>query len=554
MIQNPVLSGFHPDPSIVRRGDDYYIATSTFEWFPGIAVHHSRDLKNWRLLTHILTDEAALDLRRLPSAKGIWAPCLSWCEADGLFYAVYSLMHSMNARFFDVDNFLVSSPEITGPWSVPSYLNSVGFDPSLFHDSDGKKYVVSLEWEFRDGYKKPGVIVLQEWDCGSRSVIGYARRIWTGGTDRGCVEAPHLYKRNGKYYLMCAEGGTGYGHSVTMGRAEAVFGPYEKDPANPILTSTPDFKGRDNDDFLKPDRYNPGSALQKSGHGSLVETRDGQWYLAHLCSRPFVPELRCALGRETALQKMYWTDDNWLRLEGGGNLAKVEVPEPGLREYTVPDFPAREDFDGQWNPHLVSPRTDWKAWAKTASRPGFLRMRGQQSLCSLDRVSLIARRLTSLDAAFACAVEFEPDTFQHSAGLALYYDNMNWVYLRIYTSDSLGGKTLALMRVENGEKTELSETRVRLGAGKRVFMKCRIRGRSTQFYYSLDEGEAGVSGLSCIGGEGWSAIGPVWDTSLFSDEYCKFGEFTGTFAGICCTDTNTHTKYADFDWFEYRDL
>jgi xylan 1,4-beta-xylosidase len=198
MIRNPILPGFNPDPAIVRRGDDYYIATSTFEWFPGIAVYHSRDLKNWRLLTHVLNDEASLDLRKLPSAKGIWAPCLTWCEADGLFYVLYTKMISHNARFFDQDNFLVSAPEITGPWSEPVYLNSIGFDPSFFHDDDGKKYVVALEWEFRDGYEKPGVIAIQEYDLVTKSVAGYAERIWRGGTDRGCIEAPHIYKHDGR--------------------------------------------------------------------------------------------------------------------------------------------------------------------------------------------------------------------------------------------------------------------------------------------------------------------------------------------------------------------
>lgn len=542
MISNPILPGFNPDPCIVRRGGDYYIATSTFEWFPGIAVYHSRDLKNWRLLTHVLQDEKTLDLRRLPSAKGIWAPCLTWCEADGLFYVLYTVMHSHNARFFDQDNFLVSSPEITGPWGAPVYLNSIGFDPSLFHDDDGRKYVVALEWEFRDGYEKPGVIALQEYDPVSQSVIGYAKRIWRGGTDRGCIEAPHLYKRNGMYYLMCAEGGTGYGHSVTVGRAATVFGPYESDPENPVLTSTGDFDGRSDDWFLKTQYYNPESVLQKSGHGSLVETADGQWYLAHLCSRPFLPELRCTLGRETALQKMYWTDDGWLRLEGGGNRAKSETAEPGLAECPLPAENARNHFDGEWDVRLVSPRTDLRNWSSTTARTGFLRIYGQQSLCSLDRVSLIARRLTSLDARVSAMVEFEPETFQHSAGLVVYYDNMNWVYLRLYKSDTLDSKAIALIRVENGEKRELAETRLAVPKGVPVGLKCAIRGRSTQFYFSLGGGE-----------EKWRPIGCEWDTSLFSDEYCKFGEFTGTFVGICCTDTNRRTAYADFDWFEYRD-
>ena len=131
MIQNPILPGFNPDPCICRKGDDYYMAVSTFEWFPGIPVYHSRDLKNWELYTHVLTDDEEVNLKKLPSAKGVWAPCLTYCEEEEMFYVVYGVMNSMNARYFDVDNFLICSKDIKGPWSKPVYLHSAGFDASL---------------------------------------------------------------------------------------------------------------------------------------------------------------------------------------------------------------------------------------------------------------------------------------------------------------------------------------------------------------------------------------------------------------------------------------
>jgi xylan 1,4-beta-xylosidase len=546
LIHNPVLPGFHPDPSIVRRGDDYYIATSTFEWFPGIALYHSRDMVHWSIHTHVLTDEERLGVHRLPSAKGIWAPCLTWCDTENLFYILYTRMISHNARFFDQENFLITSPDINGPWSLPVYIGSQGFDPSILHDNDGKKYIVSLEWEFRDGYEKPGFICLQEYDPVSHALLGYAKRIWRGGTDRGCIEGPHLYWHDGRYYLMCAEGGTGYGHCVTMARAESVWGPYEGDPENPILTSSNDFYGRDSDWYLKTEQFNPALLLQKSGHGSLVETQNGLWYLAHLAARPFVPELRCTLGRETALQKMYWTDDGWLRTASGTNRVETDVPAPGLPSVSVPDFPLREDFDGLWNLHLISPRTDWKNWSSLKVRPGWLRLYGQQSLCSLDTVSFIARRLTSLHVVVCTKVEFEPDVWQQSAGLVMYYDNMNWVYLRIYRSDSCCSKALGLMRVENGEKRELPECRIPLVSGTPLFLKCSVEQRELRFFWSTED--------CSIDSPDWNVIGPVWDTSLFSDEYCSYGEFTGTFVGLACIDSNRRTAYADFDWFEYHDL
>ena len=144
MIQNPVFKGFNPDPSICRRGDDYYVAVSSFEWFPGLPVYHSRDLKHWQLLTHVLTDDNNPDLKKLPSAKGIWAPSLTWCEEEKLFYVIYGVMNSMNSRYFDVDNYLITASEITGPWNEPVYLHSAGFDASILHDTDGKKWIVSL--------------------------------------------------------------------------------------------------------------------------------------------------------------------------------------------------------------------------------------------------------------------------------------------------------------------------------------------------------------------------------------------------------------------------
>ena len=146
MLRNPILKGFNPDPCICRKGEDYYIAVSTFEWFPGIPIYHSRDMKNWELYTHVLTDDSNPDLKKLPSAKGIWAPCLTYCESEDMFYVIYGVMNSMNARYFDVDNFLITAKDIKGPWSEPVYLHSSGFDASILHDDDGRKYIVSLDW------------------------------------------------------------------------------------------------------------------------------------------------------------------------------------------------------------------------------------------------------------------------------------------------------------------------------------------------------------------------------------------------------------------------
>lgn len=537
-IKNPILPGFNPDPCICRKGDDYYLAVSTFEWFPGIPIYHSKDLKNWELYTHVLTDDETVDLKKLPSAKGIWAPCLTYCEEEDLFYVIYGVMNSMNARYFDVNNYLITATDIRGPWSEPVYLHSSGFDASILHDN-GKKYIVSLEWETREGYEKPGAICMVEYDPEKKEIIGYPKRIWNGGTDRGCIEAPHLYKRGEYYYIMCAEGGTGYNHCVTMGRSKEIWGPYTADPMNPIVTSVPgESNERHDPDHLKPRYYNPDSILQKSGHGSVVDTQNGETYLVHLCARPFVPELRCTLGRETAIQKMIWTDDHWLRMANGGNLAEVLVEASNLPEVPVKQIPDFDDFnEEELGLQYYAPRIMPQRFADLKARPGYVRIRGQESRTSLNQVSILARKLTSVYATVTTKMEFVPEVHQHSAGLILYYDNMNYINLRKYYSETLGQSALSIIHLENGEKTEFLNTRIPVSDDP-IYLRLTIEGRQSYFSW-------------CYDGVNYQKIGRVFDTTRFSDEYCKYGEFTGTMVGITCADRVKHSHYADFDFFEY---
>lgn len=567
MIQNPIFPGFNPDPCIVRKGEDYYVAVSSFEWLPGIPIYHSKDLKKWELITHVL-DDTYLDLKRLPSAKGIWAPCLTYCEDEDMFYVIYGVMNSMEARYFDVDNYLITAKDICGPWSEPVYLHSAGFDASILHDDDGRKYIVSLEWETRDGYEKPGVICLSEYDPLQKKIVDYPRRIWGGGTDRGCIEAPHLTKKNGRYYLMCAEGGTGYNHCVTMARADDVWGPYEGDPCNPIITSQPvSGNERHDPDHLKPKYFNSLAGLQKAGHASYVETPSGEVYATHLCARPFVtddPDIvsryRCSLGRETAIQKMMWTEDGWLRMNTGSKIARIQVEEPGddhsadqSLKVTAAEksifMPAsrvdglsvsyKDDFDqDKLGIYYYSPRLMPDSFCSLRSRKGYLSIRGQEAPTSLNKVSLLARKLTSVNAVIETRMDFKPEVYQHSAGLIMYYDNMNFVYLRKYYSQTLEGPALALLQLENGVRKEFLDTRLAV-MDLPIKMKVTIEGRQFYFSYSID-------------GTDFERIGKDFDTSILSDEYCKYGEFTGAFVGIICVDRMFHNKYADFDYFDYQ--
>ena len=541
LVNNPVIPGFNPDPSLCRKGDDYYIAVSSFEWFPGVPIYHSRDMRHWELYANALTNESQLGLSGLPSAKGVWAPSLTWSERNRSFNLVYGIMRSMGGRYFDVDNYLVSAPDPRVPWSEPTYLHSAGFDASLFEDDDGRMWVVSLDWETRPGYEKPGQICLVEYDPAARAVIGYPRRIWGGATKRGCLEAPHLTKRGGWYYLMCAEGGTGYYHCVTMARSRTVAGPYEPDPAGPILTSNDvDHDERADVDHLKPRYFNPSAPLQKCGHGSYVESAAGEVFLAHLCARPFEPELRCTLGRETALQRMKWTDDGWLRLMGGGCIARESYDGGSLPDWEPHHMPCHDEFDGETlGLGYYAPRIDHASFVDLTARPGWLRLRGQEAPTSTNRVSLVGRKLASLRCEAQTLMDFKPEVHQHSAGIILYYDNMNWMCLRKYWSDGLGGPALSVIHMRNGVRVDPPGSRVAIGEGS-VGLRVSIEGRATSFSWRLGDGA-------------WMPIGPALDTSELSDEFSDFGEFTGTFVGLFCCDRLLKSHCADFDWFEVMD-
>ncbi|MBW8734584.1 MAG: glycoside hydrolase family 43 protein, partial [Asticcacaulis sp.] len=333
MITNPVLPGFNPDPSIIRVGDDYYIATSTFEWYPGVQIHHSTDLVTWRTIARPLRRPSQLDLRGIPDSCGVWAPCLS--HSNGTFYLTYSLVRrygrtteygAPGTSLRDFHNYVVTSDAIDGEWSDPTHLNSSGFDPSLFHDRDGKSYLLNLLWDHRSGRDRFGGIVIQEYRPDLKILVGDPAPIFSG-TALGFTEGPHLYRRDNWYYLIVAEGGTGWGHAATLARSRDLYGPYEPCPYGPIVTS----------------RDRPDIPLQRAGHADLVETKDGQWLMAYLCSRPLPGTGRSILGRETAIQPVTWTADGWI----APSLPLSEADNPVSPAAAATELPVqRYDFTG----------------------------------------------------------------------------------------------------------------------------------------------------------------------------------------------------------------
>jgi xylan 1,4-beta-xylosidase len=518
VIRNPVLRGFRPDPSFLRVGDDFYIATSTFEWFPGVAIHHSRDLVHWRLLGHALTRVGQLDMHGNPCSGGVWAPDLTW--RDGTFYLVYTNVRSRRGGFVDGHNYLVTAPAVTGPWSDPVYLHSRGFDPALFHDDDGRTVLLNLIWDHRLRTRSGG-IVLQEYDRKARRLVGAPRCVFRG-TEAGGTEAPHVYKHGGYYHLMTAEGGTGFGHVVTMARAKRIEGPYECDPGNPILTS----------------RDDPELTLQKAGHASMVTLRDGERYLAFLCARPLPGTRRCPLGRETALQRCVWSAEGWLRLASGGRHPVVEEPAPDLPPHPFPEPPARIEFDAtELPPTLVTPRRPPEPrWLSLRERPGWLRLRGRESLNSRFQVSLVARRVASFRCEATTRMAFQPSTPQQMAGLVWFYDNRNYRYLRV-SRDAELGVNLAVLRLDRG-RLDITEP-IRLDPTERCYLRARLAASKLTFHHSTD-------------GDHWTPVGPDFDASKLSDDYCH--GFTGLMVGLCAQDPTGHPPAADFAFFEYRDL
>ncbi|WP_231584169.1 glycoside hydrolase family 43 protein [Domibacillus indicus] len=515
-IQNPILKGFNPDPCIVRVEEDFYIITSTFEWFPGIPVYHSRDLVHWRHITNILTDH--VEFEGNPDSAGVWAPALSF--HDGLFYLVYTDVKRSKYPFKDAHNYLRTAEKITGPWSEPVFLNSGSFDPSLFHDDDGRKWFLNVHWDYRmEGRNKSAGIVMQEYSE-EEKLKGPVFHIFEG-TDLRKTEAPHLYKHGGYYYLVTAEGGTGSTHAVTVARAKNITGPYKVDPENPMMTSA-------HDESLP---------LQKAGHASLVETQTGEWFIAHLCSRP-VHGKYSILGRETALQRVKWTDDGWLRLESGGREAQMEVQAPKLPPHPFElDENRYDDFDEKqlhpaWNTLRMAAD---ESWCSLSERKGHARIKGGESLHSLYRQHLIARRQQHVCCEVETAIDFKPESFLQMAGLVLYYNTDNYVYVFI-SFDEKKGECLGIMKCVKGEFEKL-DICIPL-SGETVKVKAVIQYDQAQFYYADNGGT-------------WTEVFTAVSIAHLSDEG---NGFTGNFAGICVQDLKGTGLPADFDYFSYKEL
>jgi len=580
-VRNPILPGFRPDPSVIRVDADYLVATSTFEWFPGVELHRSHDLVHWELLAAPLQRPAQLDLHGDPDSGGVWAPCLSY---DGvLFYLVYTDVKQHGTMMPDTHNYLVSAHDIAGPWSDPVYLNAYGADPSLFHDRDGRKWLTVTNAEFRPGYERFGGILLQEIDAHDLSPKGPARPIFAG-TKLGYTEGPHLYYRDGYYYLLTAEGGTFYGHAVTLARSRSLQGPYELHPENPLLSS------RDLADH----------PIQRAGHADLVEVpgeagRASRWYMLHLMSR-LLPSAarRSILGRETAIQEIVWHDDGWPRLrdaEGTQGACRpsvvVNLPEPaaapprttttGMRLDPDPAVPpgvgasGLRVFDAAVLPREFKslrrpPDPGWcqpAAWEAArhaeggADQPPCLRLFGGESPASLFRQSMIARRREHMRFFAWTLLHMTPQSPKHMAGLICYYNTRAYHYLAVSVDDA-ESPTLAIIS-RNGADAEfttgpstvgpeaIAEDAESLSDGTvpRVRLFLGIEGNAARLQFYAAPASPTTNQIP------WHAVGPLITAEELSDEGVPGGGFTGTMIGMCCQDLSGAKGPADFLLFGY---
>jgi xylan 1,4-beta-xylosidase len=531
-ISNPILRGFNPDPSIVRVGEDFYVATSTFEWFPGVQIHHSRDLVHWRLAARPLRRPAQLDMRGEPDSCGVWAPDLSY--AGGRFWLVYTdvkrfgqstLDGATGMTLRDFHNYVVTCDRIDGEWSDPIYLNSSGFDPALFHDDDGRSWLLNMLWDHRPTRPRFAGIVAQELDRSTGKMLG-ERRVIFEGTERGFTEGPHLYKRDGWYHLLVAEGGTGWDHAVVMARSRSLFGLYEVHPDGSVLTS-----------FGKRDL-----PLTRAGHGDLVELADGTPWIAYLCGRPLPGRERCILGRETALQPMQWGDDGWLRTLRGDALPDASPPAPDLPRAPWPDA----SWDGRFDAPILPEELQWlrtpypEVLFSLTARPSHLRLYGRESLGSHFTQSLVARRQQHFRYTGTTRMEFDPDHFQQAAGLICYYNGTKYHYLFV-TRDGEARQLQVMSSSPDEGGSSLITVAPALPEGP-IELRVDVDLDQLRFAWRLE------------GDPDWQLVPDVFDASILSDEVSFPGlpNFTGAFVGMACQDLAGTAAPADFAYFRYE--
>ncbi|MEU9152535.1 family 43 glycosylhydrolase [Streptomyces sp. NPDC048417] len=534
VLHNPVIRGFAPDPSLVRASDWYYLATSSFEWFPTIPIHRSRDLAHWEYAGHVEGAAPGNSLAGVPDSGGIWAPSLSW---DGEhFWVAYSIVRSVGTPYFDLDTYVSTATEVSGPWSPPRRVPSHGFDPALHHEAD-RLWLLNLQNDHRPGGRRFAGIVATELDRDTLTAVAPTQLLLQH--DR-LIEGPKLLKRDGWYLLVLAEGGTGFEHGVRVARSRNLTGPYELDE-RPLLTA----------------RDDPDWPLQKAGHAELVETPEGEWYVSHLTARPLkTPQgPKCPLGRETAIQAVTWDAEGWPRLRHGDHKPAVLVdvrdlqrPVRGAGLYSTCGYRRV----GATSPHPPAPGEQPRYTLRSPADPSWLqpiphgnRLRGHHGPDSLWSHHLLAHRITEHHAEAQVTLHATPSTFTQSAGLLLWYNTSAYYALDLTWSEPEGetqrgqqwrhtGRTvLALTARDENETHRVSEKEVE--AATPLTLGVTVDGADAQFWH--------------LTGDARAPIGPPLDFTRLSDDHGSRLRFTGATAAIHAVDLVDASFTADFTDF-----
>ena len=498
VYSNPIIAGFYPDPSVCRVGSDYYLVTSSFEYFPGVPIFHSRDLVHWRQIGHCLTRASQLPLANARSSGGIFAPTIRYHA--GVFYMITTNVSAGK-------HFIVTTKDPAGEWSEPIWLSGEGIDPSLFFDNDGKVYFT---------WTTLGSIYQCEIDVTTGEPLSERRAIWSGSGGR-YPEAPHLYRINGTYYLMIAEGGTEYGHMETLARSSSPWGTFEPCPRNPILT-----------------HRNLGAHLiQGTGHGDLIEAHDGSWWMVFLGFRPVAQYQNYHhLGRETFLAPVTWSRDSWLRVYRKGTV-ELEMEADCLPPHVWESEPVRDDFDSNslalcWN-FLRNPyANDWSL----SERPGWLRLNGSGvTLDALDSPAFVGRRQQHGTCEVRARLDFSPEREGDEAGLTVLMNEAH--HYEIAVTRSAGSRAIVVRRRIGDLCAVVAQEQIGDGV-----IELRITAEPMQysFAYSLDGQPPHVLATGA--------------TRYLSSEVA--GGFTGVYFGMYATGNGSPaTSPADFDWFDY---
>ncbi len=520
-FRNPILPGFNPDPSICRVGEDYYLVTSTFEYYPGLPIFHSRDLVHWHQIGHVLNRPSQLPLEGVRPSGGLYAPTIRYSQ--GTFYVINTLVDGLTRR----GNFIVTAKDPAGPWSEPHWLESApGIDPSLFFDPDdqvdghARTWYVGNRMATHSQYKGHTEIWLQELDLSTMRLTGEPIVLWDGAM-KGAVwaEAPHLYKVDGYYYLMIAEGGTGHDHAVTIARSKAITGPYQPNPRNPIMTHR--HLGLD-------------YPIVGTGHADLVETQTGEWWMVLLAMRPYGGYFY-NLGRETFLAPVHW-EEGWPIVSPGAGRVEFTYPAPNLPEHHWPALPACDNFDGQtlalqWN---ILRTPDEQFWS-LKERPGYLRLHLRpERLSEQANPSWIGRRQQHIHMRAETALEFTPQSDDDCAGLSLV-QNKDFYFLLVVAGQA--NRVVRLIRRARGIEETLAEQSIAAG---RVNLRIEAHKQAYSFYAASQPGE-------------WDPVALEVDGRILSTPVA--GGFVGTFIGMYASSNGrVGENHADFDWFEYLGL